>query len=195
MPSSKLLKELLYLATCIHYKVDALNLLTIQYINQDLYKAIYGFSAQQTAVTWEIIETKFIHPKTYKKMHLLWALRFLTYYQTKHYLSHELRHFPETIAKSVWYTIKCLAKLNVVSELYQFIFSILCLIQQHIFKIKLSNSFLGCISNQRAFLTVDGRHFMMYEPNPFDCKCFSHNFKHSDLTYKIGVNVQTGDIF
>ena len=115
MPRSNLLNEFLYLATCIRFKSDILDIRTVTFMNQDLFKAIYGLTLLQTAVTWEIMDSSFIHPKMYKKKHLLWALRFLRHYQTKHCLSHDLNHSPDTVTKWVWYTIKCLAKLKVVS--------------------------------------------------------------------------------
>jgi len=58
----------------------------------------------------------------------------------------------------------------------------------------LYNRFSGSIQNQRAFLTVDGTHFRLYEPYPFNKKWFSHKFKSAGITYEIGLNVQNGHI-
>ena len=43
-------------------------------------------------------------------------------------------------------------------------------------------------------MTVDGTHFKIFEPTPFDSRWFSHKFKRAGLTYEIGLNIHTGDI-
>ena len=43
-------------------------------------------------------------------------------------------------------------------------------------------------------MTIDGVHFKIYEPYPFNKKWFSHKFKRAGITYEIGCNVNTGEI-
>ena len=50
------------------------------------------------------------------------------------------------------------------------------------------------IHNQRAFLTIDGVHFKLYNPDPFNKKWFSHKFHSAGIIYEIGLNVHIGDI-
>ena len=50
------------------------------------------------------------------------------------------------------------------------------------------------IPNQKAFLTVGGVHFKIYEPSPFSEYWYSHRFKRAGLTYEIRLNVHTADI-
>ena len=43
-------------------------------------------------------------------------------------------------------------------------------------------------------MTVDGTHFRIQEPTPFDKKWFSHKFNGAGLAYEIGIAISTGDI-
>ena len=44
-------------------------------------------------------------------------------------------------------------------------------------------------------MTVDGIYFRIYEPHSFDKGYYSNKFNKAGLTYEIGLNSQTGDIF
>ena len=49
-------------------------------------------------------------------------------------------------------------------------------------------------ANQVVFMTVDGTHFRIYEPTPFQRGWYSHKFNKAGLTYEVALNVRTGDI-
>ena len=97
-------------------KVEFISILCINFINPDIYKAIYGLTLLQTVIAWKHMMMAFIHPKSYTKKHFLWTLHFLNHYQTKACLAHDLNAAPGTIVKWVLYTINCLANLKIVSS-------------------------------------------------------------------------------
>ena len=43
-------------------------------------------------------------------------------------------------------------------------------------------------------MSVDGTHFRIQEPKPFDPKWFSHKFNGPGLSYEVGIAISTGDI-
>ena len=43
-------------------------------------------------------------------------------------------------------------------------------------------------------MSVDGTHFRIQEPTPFDTKWFSHKFNGPGLSYEVGIAISTGDI-
>ena len=113
-------KDFLYCATCIYLKSGNFSILVHKEISEECFQAIYGLTVLQMAVTWRLLYNKFLHPKAYQKKYLLWTLRFLKHYQTKRCLSHDLKSSPNTVFKWVCYTVKCLAKLKLVSLLEVF---------------------------------------------------------------------------
>ena len=43
-------------------------------------------------------------------------------------------------------------------------------------------------------MSVDGTHFRIHEPQPFDTLWYSHKFNGPGLSYEVGLNIKTGDI-
>ena len=193
---TKIIDDFLFEATILKRKCDPSSVTTERYINSDLFKKIFGLTPKQVAVTWELIYHNILHDTSFKKKHLLWTLKFLRHYPTKACLSFDVGADGKTLMKWVWYTINCLCNLKVVGTMTTAIYHIIqCIFNNiNILQIKFNNRFRGSINGQKAFLTVDGVHFQIYEESPFNKQCFSHKFNRAGITYEIGANVQTGDI-
>ena len=113
-------KTFLYWATFIYHNVHHYPIATLPEISEECFKTVYSLTVFQMTVTWRALYNKYLHPKAYQKKYLLWTQQFLKHYQTKSFLAHDLYSFPNTILKWVWYTVKFLVKLKVVSLLATF---------------------------------------------------------------------------
>ena len=101
MTIAKMQNDFSYHATFIWYRVKNFHSNLLKRISGYEYKAVYGLTILQTAITWNMLEAKILHLKQYMKKHLLWALHFREHYQNKRFLAHDLNAAPHTVSKWV----------------------------------------------------------------------------------------------
>lgn len=77
------------------------------------FKSFFGISPRICSISWNLIKDDL--PKSYKEVHLLWALMFLKNY-SKESVNHALANCDEkTFRSKVWTIISVLASMKVVS--------------------------------------------------------------------------------
>ena len=113
---NEIINELKYAAACIKYKCQ-IEINFILSMNDYDIKELYGLTFVQAAVLWNLMENKYNHVPGYNKKLFLWGLYFLKHYPTNAVMCHVFNASTPTVRKWVWYTIHCIACLDLVSIL------------------------------------------------------------------------------
>ncbi|KAF0707704.1 hypothetical protein AaE_013498 [Aphanomyces astaci] len=135
------------------------------------YRAVFGISPGSTSVAWSLTDAT--RPSTSRPKHLLWCLMFLKVYASEGVHCCLSGADEKTFRKWVWLWVDLLANLRVIVWDRRF---------------ELSRP------HNRAFVSLDGTDFRIWEPVPYDRKWYSHKFHGAGLRYEVGVCMRTGNI-
>ncbi|KAG7344571.1 DDE superfamily endonuclease [Nitzschia inconspicua] len=110
-----------------------------------------------------------------KPIHLLMGLHFNKCYKTEEENASKFGCDEKTFRQWSWFMLKAMAKLDKKI-------------------IKWKNRFIKSEGGNRAFVSIDGVHFGIQEPSPFDPSYKSHKLEGAAVAYELVVSIATGYI-
>jgi hypothetical protein len=164
------------------------------------WKSAFGASPEVCCLLWNKINPYKTMPTGVDPKHLLWALYFLTVYDTEHNSAHSLGKVDEKTYQK-WLELFVDAISHLECEVVRFISNNLILsMMHHALRTNLvlyspqivwDNQYLGDCGN-KAFITLDGTD--MPAQIKLSKTFMYQKFKGNGLNYKVGVCIATGQI-